>query len=157
MSEPDIAPAKTVNSFAYLFNSTGPGVSMYQENAQKRGERVYGGASRVRVRPWDSINTWHGASYIFGRHPGGRESPIGRFEGIPDAPTAGANREEGLQRQEEGPWGEPGIRSVHNSRPATGEGADTPTQPAQETSAVRTTAPSWSESGICLLSPHAAS
>src|SRR6266567_1968136 len=52
----------------------------------------------------------------------------------------------GVQRQEEPPDANPGVRSVHSSPPKADEGADTTTQPAQETSAVRTTAQSWSTS-----------
>jgi RNA-directed DNA polymerase len=52
----------------------------------------------------------------------------------------------GIQRQEECLDAKPGVRSAHNSQPEAGEGADTITQPAQETSAVRTTAQSWSTS-----------
>ena len=54
-----------------------------------------------------------------------------------------------VQRQEELPKGKQGIRSAHsNSEPGAccpnpNQGADTTTQPAKETSAVRTTEPSW--------------
>ncbi len=54
-----------------------------------------------------------------------------------------------IQRQEEPAGGKPGIRSVHSNPPQgprgseAGEGADTATQSAQETSAVRTTGTSW--------------
>lgn len=51
-----------------------------------------------------------------------------------------------LQRQGEGSDADPGVRSVRSSQPKAGEGADTITQPAQETNAVRTTAQSWSTS-----------
>jgi len=51
-----------------------------------------------------------------------------------------------VQRQEERSEAIPGVRSVHSSQRQAGEGADTITQPAQETSAVRTTAQSWSTS-----------
>src|SRR5262249_35842487 len=50
------------------------------------------------------------------------------------------------QGQEEGSEANPGIRLVHSSQPQAGEGANTTTQPAQETSAVRTTEQSWSTS-----------
>jgi RNA-directed DNA polymerase len=50
------------------------------------------------------------------------------------------------QRQEEGSEANPGIRSVHSSPPVAGEGADITTRSAQDSSAVRTTAPSWSTS-----------
>jgi group II intron reverse transcriptase/maturase len=52
----------------------------------------------------------------------------------------------GVQRQEERPYAHPGVRLAHSSPPQAGEGANTTTQPAQETSAVRTTAQSWSTS-----------
>ena len=52
----------------------------------------------------------------------------------------------GVQRQEERPDANPGIRLAHNSPLQAGEGANTTTQPAQETSAVRTTEPSWTTS-----------
>jgi len=53
-----------------------------------------------------------------------------------------------VQRQGERAEAHPGIRSVHSSRepgasPDSGQGADTSTQPAKETSAVRTTETSW--------------
>lgn len=51
-----------------------------------------------------------------------------------------------VQRQEERSDAHPGVRSAHSSPPPADEGADTITQPAQETSAVRTTAQSWSTS-----------
>ena len=69
--------------------------------------------------------------------------------GRPEEPRRANYRSQsgrGLQRQGESPQANPGIRSVHSSRPGAGEGTDTPTQPAQETSAVRTTAPSGSTS-----------
>ena len=69
--------------------------------------------------------------------------------GRPEEPrhtNYGSQSGRGFQRQGEGPQANPGIRSVHSSRPTAGEGADTPTQPAQETSAVRTTATRWSTS-----------
>jgi hypothetical protein len=52
------------------------------------------------------------------------------------------------QRQEGSSQKKQGFRSVHSSQrqgasPDTGQGADTTTQPAQETSAVRTTESSW--------------
>ena len=53
------------------------------------------------------------------------------------------------QRQEERTEGKPGFRSVHSSArarprgPEPHEGIDTSTQPAKETSAVRTTDPHW--------------
>ena len=53
------------------------------------------------------------------------------------------------QRQEEPAHGKPGIRLVHSNPPPgprgteAGEGANTSTQSAKETSAVRTTEPSW--------------
>lgn len=50
------------------------------------------------------------------------------------------------QRQEESSDASPGVRSVHSSQRQAGEGADTITQPAQDSSAVRTTAQSWSTS-----------
>jgi len=50
------------------------------------------------------------------------------------------------QRQEDRSEANPGIRSVHSSPPQAGEGADITTRPAQDSSAVRTTAPSWSTS-----------
>lgn len=57
-----------------------------------------------------------------------------------------------VQRQEERPEGEQGIRSAHSSLesgrrcPNPNQGADTITQPAKETSSVRTTEQSWSTS-----------
>ena len=69
--------------------------------------------------------------------------------GRPEEPRRtnyGSQSGRGFQRQGEGPQANPGIRSVHSSRTQAGEGADTPTQPAQETSAGRTTAQSWSTS-----------
>jgi len=51
-----------------------------------------------------------------------------------------------FQRQEERSEANPGVRSVHSSRLPADEGADNTTQPAQETSAVRTTVQSWSTS-----------
>ena len=57
------------------------------------------------------------------------------------------------QRQEEGSDGKQGFGSVHSSQgqacasgPELGQGADMPTQPAQETSAVRTTEQRWQTS-----------
>jgi len=52
----------------------------------------------------------------------------------------------GVQRQEERPDANPGVRLAHSSPPQAGQGANTTTQPAQETSAVRTAAQSWSTS-----------
>ena len=52
----------------------------------------------------------------------------------------------GVQRQEGRSDTNPGVRLAHSSPPPAGEGANTTTQPAQETSAVRTTAQSWSTS-----------
>jgi RNA-directed DNA polymerase len=60
--------------------------------------------------------------------------------------NCGSQSGKSLQRQEEGSEAIPGVRSVHSSQRQTGQGADTITQPAQETSAVRTTAQSWSTS-----------
>lgn len=51
-----------------------------------------------------------------------------------------------VQRQEECSEATQGIRSVHSSRGKTGEGADIITQPAKETSVVRTTAQNWQTS-----------
>ncbi len=50
------------------------------------------------------------------------------------------------QRQEASSQTNPGIRSVHSSPPQADEGADITTQPVQDSSAVRTTAQSWSTS-----------
>lgn len=52
----------------------------------------------------------------------------------------------GAQRQEERSEAQPGVRLAHSSPPPAGEGANTTTQPAQETSAVRTTEQSWTTS-----------
>jgi RNA-directed DNA polymerase len=60
--------------------------------------------------------------------------------------NCGSQSGKSLQRQEEGSEAIPGVRSVHSSQRQTGQGADIITQPAQETSAVRTTAQSWSTS-----------
>jgi group II intron reverse transcriptase/maturase len=60
--------------------------------------------------------------------------------------NCGSQSGKSLQRQEEGSEAILGVRSVHSSQGQTGQGADTITQPAQETSAVRTTAQSWSTS-----------
>ena len=50
------------------------------------------------------------------------------------------------QRQGERSEALPGIRSVHSSPPPAGEGTDIITRSAQDSSAVRTTVPSWSTS-----------
>ena len=60
--------------------------------------------------------------------------------------NCGSQSGRSVQRQEESSEACPGVRSVHSSQPKAGEGADTITQPAQDSSAVRTTAPSWSTS-----------
>jgi RNA-directed DNA polymerase len=73
------------------------------------------------------------------------EGNLGRPE-EPRRANCGSQSGRGQQRQEAGPEANPGIRSVHSSRPRVGEGADTPTQPVEETSAVRTTVTSWSTS-----------
>ena len=52
----------------------------------------------------------------------------------------------GFQRQEERSKANPGVRLAHNSPLPAGKGANTTTQPAQETSAVRTTEQSWTTS-----------
>jgi hypothetical protein len=49
----------------------------------------------------------------------------------------------GVRRQEERSDANPGVRLAHSSPPPAGQGANTTTQPAQETSAVRTTEQSW--------------
>jgi RNA-directed DNA polymerase len=69
--------------------------------------------------------------------------------GGPEKPrraNCGSQSGRSVQRQEERSEAIPGVRSAHISQPSAGEGADTITQPAQETSAVRTTVPSWSTS-----------
>jgi hypothetical protein len=60
--------------------------------------------------------------------------------------NCGSQSGRGDQRQGESPEAAPGVRSVRSSQPQAGEGADTITQPAKETSAVRTTAQSGSTS-----------
>ena len=69
--------------------------------------------------------------------------------GSPEKPrraNCGSQSGRNVQRQEERANADPGIRSVHSSPCKAGEGADTTTQPAQDSSAVRTTARSWSTS-----------
>jgi RNA-directed DNA polymerase len=69
--------------------------------------------------------------------------------GDPETPrraNCGSPSGRGVQRQEERPDAPPGVRSVHSSQPKAGEGADTLTQPAQETSAARTADKSGSTS-----------
>ena len=60
--------------------------------------------------------------------------------------NCGSQSGRNVQRQGERTDAPPGVRSAHSSQPKAGEGADTVTQPAQETRAVRTTAQSWSTS-----------
>jgi len=60
--------------------------------------------------------------------------------------NCGSQSGKSVQRQEGRSEANPGVRSAHSRPPKADEGADTPTQPAQETSAVRTTAQSWSTS-----------
>ncbi len=70
---------------------------------------------------------------------------LGRPEGTRRA-NYGSQSGRNVQRQGERSESNQGIRSVHSSQPCAGEGADISTQPAKETSAVRTTAQSWSTS-----------
>ena len=65
---------------------------------------------------------------------------LGRPEATRRA-NCGSQSGRSAQRQEERSESNQGIRSVHSSQDTTGEGADTITQPAQDSSAVRTTAP----------------
>jgi len=60
--------------------------------------------------------------------------------------NCGSQSGRSVQRQGEGFDAFPGVRSVRSSQDNPGEGADTITRPAQETSAVRTTDKSWSTS-----------
>src|SRR6266478_6982436 len=60
--------------------------------------------------------------------------------------NCGSQSGKSVQRQEGRSEANPGVRSAHSRPPKADEGADTPTQPAQETSAVRTTAQSWTNS-----------
>jgi hypothetical protein len=60
--------------------------------------------------------------------------------------NCGSQSGKSVQRQEERSNADPGVRSVHSSPRKAGEGTDTTTQPAQDSSAVRTTAQSWSTS-----------
>jgi len=70
---------------------------------------------------------------------------LGRPEATRRA-NCGSQSGRNVQRQEERSESNQGIRSVHSSQPNAGEGIDTITQSAQETSAVRTTDQSWSTS-----------
>src|SRR5437899_4158570 len=70
---------------------------------------------------------------------------LGRPEATRRA-NCGSQSGRNVQRQEECSESNQGIRSVHSSQPNAGEGIDTITQSAQETSAVRTTDQSWSTS-----------
>jgi hypothetical protein len=60
--------------------------------------------------------------------------------------NCGSQSGRSVQRQEGRADAAQGIRSVHSSRDNIGQGTDAITQPAQETSAVRTTELSWSTS-----------
>jgi len=69
--------------------------------------------------------------------------------GGPEKPrraNCGSQSGRSVQRQEERANADPGVRSVHSSPRKAGEGTDTTTQPTQDSSAVRTTAQSWSTS-----------
>jgi len=66
--------------------------------------------------------------------------------------NCGSQSGRSVQRQEGRADAAQGIRSVHSSRDNIGQGTDAITQPVQETSAVRTTEPSWSTSLRAMVS-----
>ncbi len=66
--------------------------------------------------------------------------------------NCGSQSGRSVQRQEGRADAAQGIRSVHSSRDNIGQGTEAITQPVQETSAVRTTEPSWSTSLRAMVS-----